>query len=481
MKYFRYLIALFFVFLFSQNVSDSEWRKLIDARTYDTWVNPDNPNTIICGGHGRRIYRSLDGGVNWDTLVINFSNATTQMNNVLIHPNDTSVWIVGGLNFGSVRRTTNMGETWEIALAKESGATVDLNGKAMWLHPTHPDTMYIGDFREGIIFRSPDRGYTWDSISTVYHWSQELDGEDTIDIWEPMELASIAIRPDSTNIMFAASVCSEVFMSEDGGITWEIQDTLTDPDIFRCDSEITRFMFSPRDPMVGYAVITFIFETNFNNGGLHKTTDGGRTWNEIAFKDTSMWAVGCRQFFDNDEVWIGGYTESFWEEGDLFVPGVGIVRRSIDGGETWTKYDDRLDWWLEDPRYRPRANVWSIRYFGEPGREKAYLSSEAGLFVGDFPVPVYEKEESETGTLKITQVDETTIFINYEFARPNSGGDLKLVIMNSVGKIAYETKLNSTGSNEYRNYVRIPDLAPGAYAVRLFAGGESATAMQILK
>jgi len=86
---------------------------------------------------------------------------------------------------------------------------------------------------------------------------------------------------------------------------------------------------------------------NKNNGGLHKTTDGGYTWDLLAFPDTSIWALAVKPRGDKDEIFIGGYTEDLSTQSTMYVPGVGIVRISTDGGETWLNFDDKVDWVIE--------------------------------------------------------------------------------------------------------------------------------------
>ncbi|MDQ1265974.1 MAG: hypothetical protein QG635_1126, partial [Bacteroidota bacterium] len=358
----------------------SRWRRLLDAPTFDVAVNPLNYNTIFAGGENRLVYRSYDGGFHWDTLIVGYRGTPAQFNNLLIHPIDTNVVIIGGLNFGDLRRCDDHGATdssWKIVILKKR--SISLNGKAMEIKPDDPNYIYLGDFMEGGIFRSTDRGLTWDSLTCIRKLKTMADSNGVpFDTMVHVQLASIQIRHDSTNILVAGTTSGDVFISTDGGFNWNFTDSLVvggRPSLDPADCEITRIAFSDRDPRVGFACITYIIGDDSNedgeyypgtvklntpNGGIFKTTDGGYNWDGAAFPDTSFWAVACRGYQNSEEVFAGGYTEAYTT---LYpVPGNGIVRRSQDGGSTWVSYDKNMDWYLQSPHLS--AIVHSI--YGRP-------------------------------------------------------------------------------------------------------------------
>jgi photosystem II stability/assembly factor-like uncharacterized protein len=348
---------LFFFILYSINLfsQSSRWRLLLPVPTFDVAVNPHNINSIFVGGEGNLVYRSFDAGQTWDTLVIFAKMQSSRLNNVIILPNDTNIVLVGGLNFGNIVRSTDYGNTWQVVLAKEHA--IDLNGKAMLYKPDEPNIVYAGDFKWGVIYRSTDNGATWDSLTKI-----------------PTEICSIGIREDSTNVILAGSIYGQIFVSQDTGHTWVLCDSLRVPDSLQQDVEITRIEFSRRDPRVGYAVVTYLFAKNKNNGGLHRTTDGGYTWDILAFPDTSIWALAVKPRGDKDEIFIGGYTEDFWTLDTNLVPGVGVVRISTDGGETWLNFDDKIDWVLYD--LGANSDLYTIQAFGDT----VFAAGDYGIF-----------------------------------------------------------------------------------------------------
>lgn len=349
------------------------WRRIIDRATFDISVNPKNPNTYIAGGEGRLIYRSYDAGKTWDTVIVNFRTAAGRFNNVLIHPVDTNIIIIGGLNFNVIERSTDGGLNWDVVLSKNYA--IELNGKSMMFKPDAPDTVYAGDFQYAINWRSTNKGLTWDSISQLTRSVKVSDGSGGYkDSSWATNIGAISIREDSTNVLVYGSMHGEMFISTDGGVKWQFRGEIVKPDSVQWDCEITRIVFSDRDPRTGYACITYLFSLNKTNGGLYQTTDGGWNWRQISFPDTSLWAVACRKYGNTDEIFIGGYSEDFYVVDSSKVPGAGIVRRSQDGGKTWWSYDPTMDWFLKDPK--SNANIYGISF---PTTNRGYAVGQAGV------------------------------------------------------------------------------------------------------
>ncbi|HVC16972.1 MAG TPA: autotransporter domain-containing protein, partial [Rhodanobacter sp.] len=150
-------------------------------------------------------------------------------------------------------------------------------------------------------------------------------------------IQSIAVDPFNANLMLASSPSGGIFRSTDGGQSWT---AVTDKQGSLAVSDVS---FDPTDP-TGMTVVASIGSTtngatgtHFDRGGLTNqgllySTDGGRTWSAIgqnALPDVSMLNVVAR----GQTIMAAG----FEEEGEKpNGPGSGLYR-STDGGKTFTQ------------------------------------------------------------------------------------------------------------------------------------------------
>jgi photosystem II stability/assembly factor-like uncharacterized protein len=78
--------------------------------------------------------------------------------------------------------------------------TGTVNGLAA--HPTNPSLMYVA-MRDGV-FRSEDAGGRW-----------------TLAARGPRNAAAVAVNPNRPSEVYAVTVEGELFLSRDGGATWD--------------------------------------------------------------------------------------------------------------------------------------------------------------------------------------------------------------------------------------------------------------------
>lgn len=342
------------------------WSILSSTLSHTVVLNPQDPNKLYVGNWANQLFRSDDRGRTWRTMETGDINAQNYLTSVVVSRADTGVIMVGGFNFDGIKRSSDGGANWQRALADT------VNNARMWYiseaiveDPKRAGLLYAarGSTSNGI-WRSQDNGVTWDSISSI---PGQLTGR----------LCTMAIRPDSTNIIFVGAVGGQMFRSNDSGRTWNRVPVLNGSLTIRSDSEIPKIVFSPRDPMTGYAVVTIIIAQNIkNNGGLLKTTNGGATWNRIAFADTSLWAVDVRTTNGQDEIFVGGFRV---ENTPSAIIGDGLMFRSSDAGTTWSQISD-VPWGANELGDTIR-NCWVIRC--DPSSRRVYLAASTGLYALD--------------------------------------------------------------------------------------------------
>ncbi|MGD8356504.1 MAG: hypothetical protein PVG42_00460 [Lysobacterales bacterium] len=197
-------------------------------------IDPRNHNVIWVGtgenvggrhvGYGDGVYRSLDGGANWENMGLKRSE---HIGMIRIDPRDSQVVYVaaqgplwsGGGDRG-LYKSSDGGKTWKLILS--GGEYTGVN--EVHLDPRDPDVVFA-----------------------VKH----------------QRFRNVAVLVDG-------GPESGIFKSIDGGRTWrELTHGLPEEDMGRIGLAI-----SPHDPDIVYATI----ELGGRKGGFWRSTDGGETW-----------------------------------------------------------------------------------------------------------------------------------------------------------------------------------------------------------
>ncbi|MFN8361584.1 MAG: YCF48-related protein [Candidatus Kapaibacterium sp.] len=370
-------LSAFYTLLFvlvTSGASAQTWRRLIDAPTYGLAANPQNPNTIIVGGLGRTIYRTEDGGKTWATHYIEFqSSGNTKLTNIYIHARDTNIVLAGGA-FQYIMRSDDGGLNWHDSFGQNNKPVFATPGETLVADPHNPDIVYAGDNNSNRIFKTRDAGLTWDTVAKL----------------DVPTLCTIAVRPDSGNILLAGASTGIIVKSVDSGKTWRQTAQLRN---FQ-DVEVPRIVFSRHDPRIAYLIIAYFNYKNRPSGGVYKTTDGGENWFATGLQDTSFWTVATRTFGADDEVFVGGFTDELSQDPKTMIAGPGLVRRSQNGGNSWVGVDKAIDWLPIETN----KNIWMMKFIGTtPATEKLYMATEMGFFVLDAPSDVTENPSEMPG------------------------------------------------------------------------------------
>ena len=147
-------------------------------------------------------------------------------------------------------------------------------------------------------------------------------------------IADIAFHPEDRNIMYVGVGSGGVWKTENSGTTWEpIFDDET-------SYSIGSVAIDPSDPS------TVWVGTGENVGGRHvgfgdgvyKSTDGGRTWENMGLETSEHISTMIVHPEDSDIVWVSA-------QGPLWSPGGerGLFK-TTDGGETWTNVLSGGEW-----------------------------------------------------------------------------------------------------------------------------------------
>ena len=191
--------------------------------------------------------------------------------------------------------------------------------------PGDPFTFYVSGANGGV-FKTTNAGTTWKPI---------FDNQSVLSIGE------IALAPSNPDIIYVgtgeenprnnASFGDGVYRSNDGGETWT-HVGLEDSD------RIARIRIDNRNPDIVYACAMGHEWGPNEQRGVYKSTDGGKNWQRILFKDT---LTGCSDIDVNpsnsNEIYAGMYT--YLRQAWHLRSGGGetALYKSMDGGATWKK------------------------------------------------------------------------------------------------------------------------------------------------
>lgn len=136
-----------------------------------TWQRHRTVAAFLGGGKGSGIYRSMDGGENWEKLSQGLPKMRMGKIGLAIAPQNPDVIyaaIEGYHREGSVYRSKNKGGSWQKLSETVSGAIGPHYYQELYASPHHPNTLYLMDVRAQI---SEDGGKTFRRISEEHKHS----------------------------------------------------------------------------------------------------------------------------------------------------------------------------------------------------------------------------------------------------------------------------------------------------------------------
>ena len=312
----------------------SNWKNITDkyfGGTIGAVAVAESDENIIYVGEGENtmrgnvsegidgIWRSNDGGRSWFNLGLKNARHIT---NIIIHPrNPDMVWVsLSGHLFGpsedrGVYKTIDGGKTWRKVLysGNAQAGAIDLV-----MEPNNPQTLYASTWHvirtpyslesggEGsALWKSTDGGETWTSLMN----KKGIPKNETIGI---IGVTVSATNPDK---LYAMIECKSkgLYMSEDAGETWVKQ--TDNADVSQRSWYFYKVFCDPKNENLVYVL----------NVGMHKSTDGGKTFTEINTPHG-----------DHHDLWIDPN-----DPNRMIVADDGGGQTSFDGGNNWSTYNNQ--------------------------------------------------------------------------------------------------------------------------------------------
>jgi len=265
---------------------------------------------------------------------------------------------------GGVWKTADGGMVWKPIFDKERVASIG----AIAVAPSDPNIVYIGTGDVSNVGGAVNQGNgMWRSSDAGDSW-QHIGLEDS------RHIGAIWVDPRNANTVvvaalghtFAPNVERGVFKTTDGGKTWK--KVLYKDDV----TGAVDVAFAPDNPLIGFAALWYHYvkpDTPFagllgtGGAGIYKTTDGGETWNPVSIPQLAnahLGRIGVVVAPGGQRVFA---IISERKEGGLY--------RSDDGGATWKRI-------TEDKRIQ--GNGYFSKVFLDPHNSDIVFVAQTSLY-----------------------------------------------------------------------------------------------------
>lgn len=414
------------------------------------WCHPTDTNVMFMGPDMHISYGTWDNGQNWYPLK-NYDGNGLDMQRVLDiqfslqDPNyGLAIEREGGL-----LESTDCGKSWK--LIKDLGKA----HTRITIHPKNDNIWYIGagDFWNvkanhrtkakpyGIKQNRADYGYIWKTDDKGKTWHKIAQS-----ISNDLDVGRIVINPNHPDSIIMAAG-QGMYISGDSGITWQ-ESSLGLPN--NLPRDLTSYYNESTKEFILYTVEQTVYQPYGSSiksvGGIFKSIDGGKTWNNISGNIsfnlqtiTNYWARD--RYHNSVAYWLGiskavaktqypNYPSSVLSvynrivvnplnKDEIYIAhnkkhdkgfGPGEVYKTTNGGKSWIVCARDGQYWIDNEN----ANYWQSR------------NSPLGTNI-EF---AHEQDEMDRGTessgcrhLQINSKGQLWIGVSQQTLRSDNGGD----------------------------------------------------------
>ena len=260
-----------------------------------------------------------------------------------------------GAAAGGVWKTTDAGATWK-PIFDDVKASASIG--AIAVAPSNPDVLYVGTGEGNLRGDVTWGGGVFKSTDAGATWTH-------IGLTDTRQIGALIVDPHDPNVLLVAAIGHAfgpntergVFRTSDGGKTWSrvlYKDEVTGAIDLAAD---------PHNPKIVYAALwqvrrqPWTFESGGLGSGLYRSTDGGLTWSQLREHGLPAGILGRIDVavspVDSNRV----YAMIEAKEGGLY--------RSDDAGATWRRISN-------DGRIRQRAWYFSKIYADTKALDTVY-------------------------------------------------------------------------------------------------------------
>ncbi len=179
-------------------------------------------------------------------------------------------------------------------------------------------------------------GGLWKTTDAGENWAPVTDGQ-----LKSASVGAVVVSESNPDIVFIGmgESCIRgnimagdgVYKSSDAGKTW------THVGFDQSDA-ISKIRIHPTNPDIIFVASFGKYSVPSNERGVFKSTDGGKTWRKVLYRDDKTGAVDISIDRTNPNVMYASMWEAFRNEYTMSSGGTGSgLFKSTDGGESWTE------------------------------------------------------------------------------------------------------------------------------------------------
>jgi photosystem II stability/assembly factor-like uncharacterized protein len=308
---------------------------LMSGRIIDLENHPTNPRIIYLGAAGGGVWKSNNAGTTFNPIFDDYAQSIGVVKLDPKNPDEViwvgtgEIWTRNSVSIGDgLYKSTDGGTNWD-KIGFENSERI----ASIAINPDNTDEVFVGvlgalwsDSEERGVYKTTDGGKTWEKI--LY-------------IGPATGAADVIMDPNNSNILYASmwefrrsgwgfrsgGKTSALFKSVDGGKNWNmIHNGFPTGELGRIAIAI-----APSDSSIIYSVL----ETGEKNtNGLWKSTDGGENWTHL----NSDFGLTVRPFYfsritvdpkDPDVIVKGGLSGSISRDGGKTFRNLGNMHSDI--------------------------------------------------------------------------------------------------------------------------------------------------------
>jgi photosystem II stability/assembly factor-like uncharacterized protein len=129
-----------------------------NGRVYSVSTHKDTPKRVFVGTK-QGLYISDDGGLTWEHVDRGPNDMSIKA--IAQDPRDAQTVLLGTNQF--IFRSTNNGRTW----VRRGGGLPSGDFTSVVFNPINPDEVMVAEYSKGGIYRSTDKGYSWERLDAT--------------------------------------------------------------------------------------------------------------------------------------------------------------------------------------------------------------------------------------------------------------------------------------------------------------------------